>query len=126
MNLDWNEQSLAVKARLDQDKITLLGLSSDLVGRLVTQFRGNDLLIDVVLRTERRDVDAQPVDAATRQLFAIPVGWAHRAAGGDWCGAGAIDQRPAGGGDGRIDRSDFSHAVFYRRCSVFSQVKRTQ
>lgn len=70
VNLDWNEQSLAVKAQLDQDKIKALGLSSDLVGRLValqlsgvtvTQFRENDLLIDVVLRTprnEHRDVDA--------------------------------------------------------------------
>jgi multidrug efflux pump len=70
VNLDWNEQSLAVKAVLDQDKIKALGLSSDAVGRLValqlsgatvTQFRENDLLIDVVLRTprsEHRDVDA--------------------------------------------------------------------
>ncbi|WP_296751448.1 efflux RND transporter permease subunit [Thiobacillus sp.] len=70
VNLDWNEQSLALKAQLDQDKIKALGLSSDLVGRLValqlsgvsvTQLRENDLLIDVVLRTprnEHRDVDA--------------------------------------------------------------------
>ncbi len=77
VNLDWNEQSLAVKARLDQDKIKLLGLSSDRVGRLValqlsgatvTQFRENDLLIDVVLRTprsEHRDVDA---------LKSLPIG----------------------------------------------------
>jgi len=77
VNLDWNEQSLAVKAQLDQDKIKALGLSSDLVGRLValqlsgvsvTQFRENDLLIDVVLRTprnEHRDVDA---------LKSLPVG----------------------------------------------------
>jgi multidrug efflux pump len=77
VNLDWNEQSLAVKAQLDQDKIKALGLSSDLVGRLValqlsgatvTQFRENDLLIDVVLRTpraEHRDVDA---------LAALPIG----------------------------------------------------
>ncbi len=77
VNLDWNEQSLAVKAQLDQDKIKALGLSSDLVGRLValqlsgatvTQFRENDLLIDVVLRTpraEHRDVAA---------LAALPIG----------------------------------------------------
>jgi len=77
VNLDWNEQSLAVKAQLDQDKIKALGLSSDLVGRLValqlsgitvTQLRENDLLIDVVLRTprnEHRDVDA---------LKSLPVG----------------------------------------------------
>ncbi len=77
VNLDWNEQSLAVKAQLDQDKIKALGLSSDGVGRLValqlsgvavTQFRENDLLIDVVLRTprdEHRDVDA---------LRSIPIG----------------------------------------------------
>jgi multidrug efflux pump len=77
VNLDWNEQSLAVKALLDQDKIKALGLSSDLVGRLValqlsgatvTQFRENDLLIDVVLRTprsEHRDIDA---------LKALPIG----------------------------------------------------
>ncbi|MHB1214433.1 MAG: efflux RND transporter permease subunit [Thiobacillus sp.] len=70
VNLDWNAQSLAVEARLDQDKLKLLGLSSDAVGRLVslqlsgttvTRFRENDLLIDVVLRTprsEHRDVDA--------------------------------------------------------------------
>ena len=70
VNLDWNEQSLAVRARLDQDKIKALGLSSDEVGGLValqlsgtavTQFREKDLLIDVVLRTprsEHRDVDA--------------------------------------------------------------------
>ncbi len=77
VNLDWNEQSLAVRARLDQDKIKALGLSSDEVGRLValqlsgttvTQFREKDLLIDVVLRTprsEHRDVDA---------LKSLPVG----------------------------------------------------
>ena len=77
VNLDWNEQSLAVKAQLDQDKIKALGLSSDEVGRLlalqlsgatVTQMRENDLLIDVVLRTprnEHRDVDA---------LKALPIG----------------------------------------------------
>ncbi|MGA9164820.1 MAG: efflux RND transporter permease subunit [Thiobacillus sp.] len=77
VNLDWNEQSLAVKAQLDQDKIKALGLSSDEVGRLlalqlsgatVTQMRENDLLIDVVLRTprnEHRDVDA---------LKSLPIG----------------------------------------------------
>jgi multidrug efflux pump len=77
VNLDWNEQSLAVRARLDQDKIKALGLSSDEIGRLValqlsgatvTQFREKDLLIDVVLRTprsEHRDVDA---------LKSLPVG----------------------------------------------------
>lgn len=77
VNLDWNEQSLAMKAQLDQDKIKALGLSSEQVGRLlalqlagtrVTQFRENDLLIDVVLRTprsEHRDVDA---------LRALPIG----------------------------------------------------
>jgi multidrug efflux pump len=70
VNLDWNEQSLAVRAHLDQDKIKALGLSSDEVARLTalqlsgsvaTQFREDDLLIDVVLRTprgEHRDVDA--------------------------------------------------------------------
>ena len=70
VNLDWNEQSLAIRAQLDQDKVKALGLSSDLVGRLValqlsgatvTQFREDDLLIDVVLRTprsEHREVDA--------------------------------------------------------------------
>jgi multidrug efflux pump len=77
VNLDWNEQSLTMKAQLDQDKIKALGLSSEQVGRLlalqlagvsVTQFRENDLLIDVVLRTprnEHRDVDA---------LKALPIG----------------------------------------------------
>ncbi|KAB2319554.1 efflux RND transporter permease subunit [Betaproteobacteria bacterium SCN1] len=77
VNLDWNEESLAVRAQLDQDKIKALGLSSDGVGRLValelsgatvTQFREDDLLIDVVLRTpraEHRDVDA---------LAALPIG----------------------------------------------------
>jgi multidrug efflux pump len=77
VNLDWNAQSLAVKAQLDQDKIKALGLSSDEVGRLValqlsgatvTQFRENDLLIDVMLRTprnEHRDVDA---------LKSLPIG----------------------------------------------------
>jgi multidrug efflux pump len=77
INLDWNEQSLAVRAQLDQDKIKALGLSSDVVGRLlalqlsgatVTQFREDDLLIDVVLRTprsEHRDVDA---------LKSLPIG----------------------------------------------------
>jgi multidrug efflux pump len=77
VNLDWNEQSLAVRAQLDQDKIKALGLSSDEVGRLValqlsgatvTQFRENDLLIDVVLRTprsEHRDIDA---------LKSLPIG----------------------------------------------------
>ena len=77
VNLDWNGQTLAVRAQLDQDKIKALGLSSDAVGRLValqlsgasvTQFRENDLLIDVVLRTprsEHRDVDV---------LKAVPIG----------------------------------------------------
>ena len=77
VNLDWNEESLAVRAQLDQDKIKALGLSSDAVGRLaalqlsgatVTQFREDDLLIDVVLRTpraEHREVDA---------LAALPIG----------------------------------------------------
>ncbi len=77
VNLDWNEQSLAVRAQLDQDKIKALGLSSDEVGRrvalqlsgtTVTRFRENDLLIDVVLRTprsEHRDVDV---------LKSLPVG----------------------------------------------------
>ncbi|HEY9097442.1 MAG TPA: efflux RND transporter permease subunit [Thiobacillus sp.] len=77
VNLDWNEQSLAVRAQLDQDKIKALGLSSDSVGRLVamqlsgvavTQFRENDQLIDVVLRSprsEHRSVDA---------LQSLPIG----------------------------------------------------
>lgn len=77
VNLDWNEQSLAVRAQLDQDKIKALGLSSGEVARLVsmqlsgatvTQFREDDLLIDVVLRTprsEHRDVDA---------LGSLPIG----------------------------------------------------
>ena len=77
VNLDWNEQSLTMKALLDQDKIKALGLSSEQVGRVLalqlagvslTQFRENDLLIDVVLRTprsEHTDVDA---------LRALPIG----------------------------------------------------
>ena len=77
VNLDWNEQSLAMRAQLDQDKIKALGLSSEQVGRVlalqlagtrVTQFRENDLLIDVMLRTprsEHRDVDV---------LRALPIG----------------------------------------------------
>ncbi|MDO9219499.1 MAG: efflux RND transporter permease subunit, partial [Thiobacillus sp.] len=77
VNLDWNEQSLSMRAQLDQDKIKALGLSSEQVGRVlalqlsgtrVTQFRENDLLIDVMLRTprsEHRDVDA---------LRALPIG----------------------------------------------------
>ncbi|MDP2029473.1 MAG: efflux RND transporter permease subunit [Thiobacillus sp.] len=76
-NLDWNEQSLAVRVLLDQDKIKALGLSSNAVSSLLalqlsgasaTQVRENDLLIDVVLRTprnEHRDVDA---------LQALPIG----------------------------------------------------
>ena len=76
VNLDWNEQSLAVRARLDQDKIKALGLSSEEVARLaalqltgatVTQFREDDLLIDVVLRTPRHEHRA--VDA----LKSLPV-----------------------------------------------------
>ncbi|MDP1927259.1 MAG: efflux RND transporter permease subunit [Thiobacillus sp.] len=77
VNLDWNEQSLAMRAQLDQDKIKALGLSSEQVGRVlalqlsgtrVTQLREHDLLIDVVLRTprsEHTDVDA---------LRALPIG----------------------------------------------------
>ena len=77
VNLDWNEQSLAVEALLDQDKIKALGLSSDSVGRLVamqlsgvtvTQFRENDLLIDVVLRSPRHEY--REVDA----LQSLPIG----------------------------------------------------
>ena len=77
VNLDWSGQSLSVKALLDQDKIKAMGLSSDVIGRLValelsgatvTQFREKDLLIDVVLRTpraEHRDVDS---------LKSLPIG----------------------------------------------------
>jgi multidrug efflux pump len=77
VNLDWNEQSLALRAQLDQDKIKALGLNSDAVARLAalqlsgttaTRFREGDQLIDVVLRTprnEHRDVDA---------LKSLPVG----------------------------------------------------
>jgi multidrug efflux pump len=77
VNLDWSPQSLAVKAQLDQDKLKALGLSSSGVARLValqlsglavTQFREDDLLIDVVLRTprsEHRSVDA---------LKSVPLG----------------------------------------------------
>jgi multidrug efflux pump len=77
VNLDWNEQSLAIRAQLDQDKIKALGLSSDAVGQLValqlsgttaTRFREGDQLIDVVLRTprgEHREVDA---------LKSLPIG----------------------------------------------------
>lgn len=77
VNLDWNEQSLSIKAQLDQDKIKALGLSSDTVGRIValqfagstvTQFRENDLLIDVVLRTPR----AEHTDVAA--LASLPIG----------------------------------------------------
>lgn len=77
VNLDWNEQSLSVKVLLDQDKIKALGLSSDGVGRLVamqlsgvnvTQFRENDLLVDVVLRSPRKE--NQEVDA----LQSLPIG----------------------------------------------------
>ncbi|MFO7541726.1 MAG: efflux RND transporter permease subunit [Thiobacillus sp.] len=77
VNLDWNAQSLAVRVQLDQDKIKALGLSSDGVGRLVslqlsgatvTQFREDDLLIDVVLRTPRHE--HQDVDA----LKTLPIG----------------------------------------------------
>jgi multidrug efflux pump len=77
VNLDWNEQSLAIRAQLDQDKIKALGLNSDAVGHLValelsgatvTRFREGDQLIDVVLRTprgEHRQVDA---------LKSLPIG----------------------------------------------------
>jgi multidrug efflux pump len=77
VNLDWNEQSLAVRAHLDPDKIRALGLSAEMVSRLlglqlaganVTSMREDDLLIDIVLRTpriEHRDVDA---------LNALPIG----------------------------------------------------
>ena len=77
VNLDWSDQSLSVKAVLDQDKIKAMGLSSDVIGRLValelsgatvTQFREKDLLIDVVLRTprgEHRDADS---------LKSLPIG----------------------------------------------------
>jgi len=77
VNLDWNEQSLTVQAQLDQDKIKALGLSSDSVGRLVamqltgvamTQFREDDQLIDVVLRSPRSE--HRTVDA----LQSLPVG----------------------------------------------------
>lgn len=87
VNLDWNEQSLTVQARLDQDKLKALGLSSDQVARQaalqlsgapLTQFREDDLLIDVVLRTpraEHRSVDALeglpiPLDGASVQTAA--------------------------------------------------------
>jgi multidrug efflux pump len=70
VNLDWNEQSLTLEAKLDQDKIKALGLSTDTVSRLValelsgatvSQFREDDQLIDIVLRTprfEHRDIDS--------------------------------------------------------------------
>jgi multidrug efflux pump len=77
VNLDWNEQSLAMRAQLDQDKVRALGLSSGEVGQLLatqlggatlTRFREGDQLIDVVLRTprsEHRDVDV---------LKSLPIG----------------------------------------------------
>ena len=77
VNLDWNAQSLAMRAELDQDKIKTLGLDSQQVAELValqlsgasvTRFREDDLLIDVVLRTPRRE--HREVDA----LASLPVG----------------------------------------------------
>jgi multidrug efflux pump len=105
VNLDWNEQSLALRATLDQDKLRALGLDTESVGKLValqldgsavTQFREGDQLINVVLRTPRdqyRSADA---------LASLPVGQAN----GQVVVLGQVARIKAGFEDGIIWRRD--------------------
>ena len=70
VNLNWGDRVLALRVDVDQDKARALGVSSQGVARSVAavvsgvaigQYRGNDRLIDVVLRApaqERGSLDA--------------------------------------------------------------------
>ena len=64
VNLDWNERIKQVRLDIDQDKARALGISSQELsqsihalqeGAVITQFRENDQLIDVVERAEAQD-----------------------------------------------------------------------
>jgi multidrug efflux pump len=59
VHLDWDEMSKSIRVHIDQDKVRLLGITSQdislflnnaLQGSLVTQYREGDQLIDVLLR----------------------------------------------------------------------------
>jgi multidrug efflux pump subunit AcrB len=79
VNFDWNEPIRTVRLRVDQDKVRLLGLSSQdlaqslnaaFTGTTVTQLRDSIYLVDVRLRAdggEREDLD-------TVRMLQIPLG----------------------------------------------------
>ena len=79
VNFDWNEPIRTVRLRVDQDKVRLLGLSSqDLAqslnaafsGTTVTQLRDSIYLVDVRLRAE----GAEREDPDTVRMMQIPLG----------------------------------------------------
>jgi multidrug efflux pump subunit AcrB len=79
VNFDWNEPIRTVRLRVDQDKVRLLGLSSEALaqslqaafsGTTVTQLRDFIYLVDVQVRAaggERADLD-------TVRMLQIPLG----------------------------------------------------
>jgi multidrug efflux pump len=86
VQFDWDERSKAIRVEIDQDKVRLLGLSSQelsnflntsLNGLTVTYYRERDKLIDVVLRgtaDERAKLTyLQDLAVPTRSGKAVPL-----------------------------------------------------
>jgi multidrug efflux pump len=79
VQFDWDEKSKAIKVEIDQDKVRLLGLSSQdlstflntsVNGLTVTDYREHDKLIDVVLRGTAEE----RAKLSYLQDLAVPVG----------------------------------------------------
>jgi multidrug efflux pump len=86
VQFDWDEKSKAIKVEIDQDKVRLLGLSSQelstflntsLNGLTVTYYRERDKLIDVVMRgtaNERAKLSyLQDLAVPTRSGKSVPL-----------------------------------------------------
>jgi len=86
VQFDWDEKSKAIKVEIDQDKVRLLGLSSQelstflntsLNGLTVTYYRERDKLIDVVMRgtaDERAKLSyLQDLAVPTRSGKSVPL-----------------------------------------------------
>jgi len=86
VQFDWDEKSKAIKVEIDQDKVRLLGLSSQelstflntsLNGLTVTSYRERDKLIDVVMRgtaDERAKLSyLQDLAVPTRSGKSVPL-----------------------------------------------------
>jgi multidrug efflux pump len=78
VQFDWDEKSKAIKVEIDQDKVRLLGLSSQelstflntsLNGLTVTYYRERDKLIDVVMR----GTDDERAKLSYLQDLAVPT-----------------------------------------------------